>query len=424
MTEPLRRLTRGLVAVLLLLGAGCDLVIVVLAILFIGPLYPGLPQPPPPPPDCPITVPTGDAPPPVIPDDVDTGLDVAALGDCAIPARPAIGRQNRDELERSLQALTGLEAGLKDTLPPDATGAGLDVVAELLTVSPLLVERLEATAFDVLERALRLPGDAPVTTTIEAETTVTGRDEAGLGLVTLTEWGRIGMPVQLPLAGTWVIRVRLIVEDRGDNDEQPLLRLHLDGDAILETRLAPSDGDTVVVQVRHTLRGNDDGVVQPIHRLEVEHAGPGPDAFLVDAIEVEGPFDPPSRGAITASRAQLLPCDLDAEGLPCARDALQHFAFRAWRGQVTPDDVARLHALLDAGIAAGDDVETALTTAMAGVLLSPRFLFRLELDPVLTGPEDEVAPGVRALTDQELAARLVDARRPAAGARASGRAAR
>ncbi len=184
MTAPLRRLARGLVAVLLLLGAGCDLVIVVLALLFIGPLYPGLPQAPPPPPDCPITVPSGEAPPPVIPGDLDTGLVV----DCAVPARPALARQNRDELERSLQALTGVEAGLKDTLPPDATGAGLDVIAELLTVSPLLVERLEASAFDVVGRALRLPGDAPTTTTIEAETTVTGRDEAGLGLVTLTEW--------------------------------------------------------------------------------------------------------------------------------------------------------------------------------------------------------------------------------------------
>jgi len=405
MNAPLRRLARGLVAVLLLLGAGCDFVIVVLAILFIGPLYPGLPQPPPPPPDCPITVPSGEAPPPVIPDDLDTDLDAARVAACAIPDRPALARQNRDELERSLQALTGVDAGLKDALPPDATGAGLDVIAELLTVSPLLVERLEGSAFDVIERALRLPGDAPTTTTIEAETTVTGRDEAGLGLVTVAEWGRIGMPIQLPLAGTWAIRVRLLVEDRGDNDELALLRLHLDGDAILDTRLAPSDGETVVVQVRHTLRATDDGIVQPIHRLEIEHGG-GPDAFLIDAVEVEGPFDPPSRGPITASRAQPLPCGLGAAGLPCARTALPHFAFRAGRGQVTSDDVARLHALLDTGIAAGDDVETALTTAMAGVLLSPRFLFRLELDPAVTAPDDEVAPGVRALSDQELATRL------------------
>ncbi len=393
------------------LGA-CDLFIVILALLFIGPLYPGKPQPPPPPTQCPITVPAGGVA-EALPDD----LEVTAIkAPCSLPERPALARQNRDELDRSMQALTGISPDLASTLPPETTGGGLDVIAELLTVSPLLIERLEASAFDVVDRALRLPGDVPESRVYEAETAIGGYDPEATGFVDVSDGGRLSMPIFLPLAGTWSIRVRLVAVDSGEG--RPKVTLHLDGDAALTSELRSDDDEAVVVELQHRLLANEDsGVVQPVHRLEIENSAYNSEHVLrVDAVEVVGPFDPPSRGAVTAARAQILHCDLDGDddsagagavvGDACAKEAIQVFAHRAWRGQLTADDLGRLHDLYDEQRDAGDDREVSLKTTLSAVLLSPRFLFRLELDPVVAAGPDVVAPGVRALNDYELAARL------------------
>jgi hypothetical protein len=403
--------TATFVVFTLLSLAACDFFIVVLAILFLGPLYPGKPQPPPPPPECPITVPTGGVA-EALPDD----LEVSPVrADCALPLRPALARQNRDELDRSMQALTGVAPGLKDTLPPETTGAGLDVIAELLTVSPLLIERLEASAADVVDRALRLPGDVPESRVYEAETTITGADPEATGFVNVEDGAKVSMPIFLPLAGTWAIRVRLIAVDGGEGRPKMLVRLN--GDTILETELRSGREEAVTVEVRHRLLPNEgSNVVQPVHRLEVENSAYNSEHVLrIDAVEVVGPFDPPTRGAITAALAQLLHCDLDGDlddagstvvGDACAQEAIQIFAHRAWRGQLKADDPERLHALYAQQLDDGDDRETALKTTLTAILLSPRFLFRLELDPVVAVGDDIIAPGVRALNDHELAARL------------------
>jgi hypothetical protein len=103
----------------------------------------------------------------------------------------------------------------------------------------------------------------------------------------------------------------------------------------------------------------------------------------------------------TAGRGLLLTCDFSgANEAPCARQILTSFGRKAWRRPLAPDDVARLMGLVTASRTAGDTFEVALGVGLQAVLTSPRFLFRVELDPV------PGAPVVRALNDYELATRL------------------
>lgn len=80
-------------------------------------------------------------------------------------------------------------------------------------------------------------------------------------------------------------------------------------------------------------------------------------------------------------RARIVTCDLATEGAACAKSSATSFAQRAWRRPVTDTDLARYHAVIDNAVAAGDTAEQALTIALEAILLSPRFLFRVELDP-------------------------------------------
>ncbi|HSO33298.1 MAG TPA: DUF1592 domain-containing protein [Labilithrix sp.] len=87
-------------------------------------------------------------------------------------------------------------------------------------------------------------------------------------------------------------------------------------------------------------------------------------------------------------------------GPTCATDILSRFAMRAFRRPVTADEVARLVALAASAEAEGATFAEGLQLALEATLLSPSFLFRIELDAEPAAKEAHV------LGDYELASRL------------------
>jgi len=84
-----------------------------------------------------------------------------------------------------------------------------------------------------------------------------------------------------------------------------------------------------------------------------------------------------------------------------ARQILERFAFRAYRRPVKPDEVDRLVGLVTQAESQGDSFDKGIQLALQAVLVSPHFLFRIELDP---RPRDEQA--IHSINDFELASRL------------------
>lgn len=81
------------------------------------------------------------------------------------------------------------------------------------------------------------------------------------------------------------------------------------------------------------------------------------------------------------------------------REVLGHFARRAFRRPIHDDELDRLAALANEGRAAGLDYEASLLLPIQAILVSPNFLFRIEIDDA-----NDTAP--RLLNDYELASRL------------------
>lgn len=81
-----------------------------------------------------------------------------------------------------------------------------------------------------------------------------------------------------------------------------------------------------------------------------------------------------------------------------AHRVLHHHASRAFRGPVTADELDRWLGLYDAARQGGLAWPDAVRTALKAVLVSPRFLYRIEADP--PGPEPA------RVSDHELAVRL------------------
>jgi hypothetical protein len=105
--------------------------------------------------------------------------------------------------------------------------------------------------------------------------------------------------------------------------------------------------------------------------------------------------------ATSSVREQILTCEPAAGAeATCANEILSTFAKRAWRRPVTDEEVGELVSLFDDARAAGNDFEAAIGLGLQTTLVSPWFLFRVELDP------DPASHAPHPLTDHELASRL------------------
>lgn len=105
----------------------------------------------------------------------------------------------------------------------------------------------------------------------------------------------------------------------------------------------------------------------------------------------------------TAERQQaLVPCTPAGNSdAGCARKALDKLGLKLWRRPLTETELERLAGLAATAGERLEDFHDGLEIAIAGLLQSPNFLFRVEV-----GEADPATPGTRKFTGYELASRL------------------
>ena len=70
------------------------------------------------------------------------------------PGRVTIRRLNREEYRNTIGDLVGVRYNVDDNFPPDDTGFGFDTIGDVLTISPLLLEKYLMAAEEIAELAL------------------------------------------------------------------------------------------------------------------------------------------------------------------------------------------------------------------------------------------------------------------------------
>ena len=103
------------------------------------------------------------------------------------------------------------------------------------------------------------------------------------------------------------------------------------------------------------------------------------------------------------SRERILICSpkKKSEMKTCARKIIKAFGLRAFRRPLTSSETAALVSLVELAVKNDDGFDKGIQLAVQAMLVSPHFLFRVEID---TKPDDPEA--VRILNDYELASRL------------------
>ena len=364
---------------------------------------------------------------------LETALDAAAAAD-PDPGRPPIHRLNRVEYRNAVRDLLALEIDERALLPPDESGYGFDNIADVLAISPVLLDRYMAAAEKIGRLAL---GDAAIRPAVETYTVPYTRWQEGRAGEDLPFGSRGGLAVRhhFPLDGEYVIRLELqraygnhIRGLQEPNDVELRLdrarigRFTVGGDGVrapwnavsrpslyeqtadegMEVRLEVAAGTRLVSAAFVDRAAVAEGVLEPRPGVSsLAYARDRNAAMALGGIEIRGPYGGTTpRG--TASRRRVFSCypETPADEAGCAAEILSTLARRAFRRPVDEADVEPLLALYDEGRREGG-FEQGVQFALRGILIDPEFLFRIERDPPGAAPATAWP-----VTDLELASRL------------------
>ena len=368
---------------------------------------------------------------------------VAALEgtlDAAAAANPYAGtthvhRLNRAEYANAIRDVLGVQADLTELLPSDGGDFGFDNIAEVLTTSPLLLERYLTVALRVADMAVGNP-EAVVTATsyrIPFELT----QDKHLDGMPLGTRGGTRVTHTFPADGEYVLSGRLVrgVEEGyfgiEGHDRPHEFLIMVDGQIVFTSEVGGKDDHELSVaeginvaqfaidekmtsppiaitagphDIAFTWRERattEQNAWQPGLRASFEAHNPSGMPRLENGI-VEGPYNVSGVGD-TPSRDRIFVCRpaAAAEEPACAEQILANLARRAFRRAVTADDIAASLEFFNDARAAGGDFDDGIRAAVSRMLVSPFFLFRVEGDS-----PDVPAGSNHRISDFELASRL------------------
>ena len=331
------------------------------------------------------------------------------------PGRPLLRRLTRTEYANAIRELLALDVDVTSLLPPDDSAYGFDNIADILGLSPVLLERYLTSAerLSALSVGSVAVGEGSQTYQLRQDLS---QDQHLDGLPLGTVGGAL-IHHTFPVDAHYVLQAKLL---RNHTDgtrglEHPhQLEIAIDGervfletvggDADFKALYADSTPASDAIDRRLTVRVP---VKAGAHAVSVAFVGKTMAAntrklqsFLrssfnsydytgrphVRSLTINGPFDVTGPGD-SPSRRRLFVCR-PASSTPedgCAAQIVRTLARRAYRRPPSDGDVARLMGFYREGRRAGG-FDAGIQMAVQRVLSSPKFLLRVEDEPSGVSP--------------------------------------
>ena len=329
--------------------------------------------------------------------------------DCKVdknPGKVTIRRLNKEEYRNTIHDLLGVDYQPVD-FPNDEVGYGFDNIGDVLSLPPMLMEKLLVAAGEIVRKAVVLDAVAkPFVKRIKGNAFESANDASvnalDTGVLGFYREGEGTASFDAPLKSEYTFRVRAYGDLAGP--EAPKLALRVNGKEVQIFRVTnPSPSE--IYEVKAALEAGAQKISLAYLNNYNDQNNPDPklrgdrNVFVRD-VEITGPALPPP--TLPESHRRLI-TRLPERGQEhaCAVEILGAFAPRAYRRPVEPAEVERLARFVDLAMKNGGSFLEGIQVAVQAALCSPHFLFRWELDP------DAVKPGeIRELTDWEVASRL------------------
>ena len=336
---------------------------------------------------------------------IDAAVAEDAHRNAGDPGRPTLRRLTRLEYKNSVRDLFGVHYDTDQAFPTDDVGSGFDNDGDVLSLSPLLFEKYLAAAEAIAVRALAPYGPpAPVRVPASELWNPDRNHKMRDGRRVLASNGSIAATLELATTAIYRVRLRLGAQQAGDELARAALVLEKRELGVFDVAATIPELETFELEVELSAGRQ---------RLEIEfsndyyeptHADPARrDRNLhVAWLELEGPIAtvdgelPPLAQPVSGPLADWDLSSIEDEGADL-QPIVAPLARRVWRRPVTK---AELRSLVDVAPKRGPILER-LERILVALLVSPHFLYRVELDP---DPAD--ASQVHELSQHELATRL------------------
>jgi mono/diheme cytochrome c family protein len=332
------------------------------------------------------------------------------------PGRAAMHRLNRSEYANAIRDLLALDVDATALLPPDDESSGFDNIADVLRMSPSLMERYLSASWNISRVAVGNMNIAPETATYRVRPDLS-QDQHIEGLPLGTRGG-ILVRHYAPLDAEYVIKLRLWRNTfdlmRGMEDAHQI-EIDVDGNQVrlvkaggydeflkmtanpgtfgadLDKQLTvrmPLKAGPHVITASTILRSHaeKDDLIKPFLRTTIDGLDIMGDPS-VDRLTVEGPLNPTGIGQ-TPSRAKIFVCTPQSEkneagkdDLPCARKIISALLRRAYRRPIQDADLETPLSFYQRRRNSNGSFDAGIEAALQFILASPEFLFRFEPDP-------------------------------------------
>jgi mono/diheme cytochrome c family protein len=358
--------------------------------------------------------------------------------DAAFAANPNPGwrpfqRLNRAEYQRAVKDLLGIDVDVTAYLPPDTISKGFDNVADVQSFSPTLMESYLRAASQISRLAI---GDRNASaTSVTYKIGRTGSQMRHVDGAPVGTRGGISVIHTFPADGDYVVKVAMHNEPLGgiygrttmatmDVKEQVEVSINGERAALLDLNVRMSETDpknsldikTPPLHIKagpqrisaafiQRFDGPVDDLLVPLENtladvnitFGVTALPHMRDMTILGPQTVTGVSDSVSRRRVFTCR----PTDAKEEET-CAYEIVKNLTSRAYRGVASADDIQDAMAFYEQGRKKGD-FENGVRMALQSILVSPRFVFRLEqaADPKLLK-----ASNTYRISDQDLASRL------------------
>jgi hypothetical protein len=328
-------------------------------------------------------------------------------------ARATPHRLNRAEYNNTIRDLLGASLHPADEFPLDDAGYGFDNIGDVLSVSPLLMEKYAAAARVISRAAVYGESVQAKPTKLVRFIGKKSQDDPTVGALDYSYRGALWATFDFPADGEYEFHMRdanyrprskstprqrelssklglsdaekaELTELNRVSDPPVRMTMTLDGKQILtevvegNIDFAYAHGESIVrVKVKageHSFRASYPEYAD-LANVRSNVNTDGRRKIFIDYIDVWGPYNPAP--AVPGSRKQVFVCS--EKTTACASKIIAGLARRAYRRPVTPQEQDELVRLAASVRKNGDSFEASIRVPLQAMLMSPNFLFRANL---------------------------------------------
>jgi len=302
------------------------------------------------------------------------------------PGRVTIRRLNRVEYRNTIRDLMGFDFKVDDELPPDDTGYGFDNIGDVLTISPMLLEKYMQAAETIVAAAV------PRGMRVVREKTIPGNafrkpDGQGSGgrnndRFSFYDETTIAHTFKADQAGSYRVELELEVAGQFDFDPGRCRAVFKVNDReLLSQELGWHNNKKFRFDFDEKWPAGEHRMTLELHPLTPVEQKKNSLDLRVAAVRVQGPQE--KEHWVRPKNFELFfskdPPEEAGARRQYAREVLSGFATKAYRRPVDDRTLERLVAIAESVYSQpGKGFEDGVAQAMVPVLASPRFLFRVE----------------------------------------------